>query len=231
MANAFNQPTRWNIFARELEDILAARSLRLSHLDDRHVVYHPEKVRRLQQSLKSPRHLSTLNPEEMERLIAIMKLTDSEQRRMNAALLATAVEMTLMDRIDPETALMASNDVFHILLAAMKAQPEMVMATSVKGSPMSNEGDTGGDTMFIQALDLIDRATLALHASQQATPAQAQVIHAREAYDTYSRSLELLQHSQLPDHEGEDWRFWYQEILHGQELAALRMHPEEGEEL
>ncbi len=39
---------RWNIFARELESILAARGLRLSHLDDRGVVFHREKVRRLQ---------------------------------------------------------------------------------------------------------------------------------------------------------------------------------------
>ena len=231
MANAFNQSARWNIFARELEDILAARRLRLSHLDDRRVVYHREKVRRLQQSLASPRHLSTLNPEEMERLIDIMKLTESEQKRLNAALLATAVEMTLMDRIDAETALMASNDVFHILLAAMNAQPEMVMATGIKGSAISNEGDTSGDSRFIQALDLIDRATLALHASQQATTPQAQVTHAREAFDMYKRSLELLQQSQSPQHESEDWRFWYQEILHGQELAAARIHSEEGEEL
>src|SRR5581483_9507556 len=108
---------RWNIFARELESILAARGLRLSHLDDRGVVFHREKVRRLQHSLKSPGHLTTLNPEEMTRLIATFGLSDLEQQRLRASLLATAVEMTLLDRIDARLALMASEDVFNILLA------------------------------------------------------------------------------------------------------------------
>src|SRR5258708_7350064 len=103
-------PTRWNIFARELEDVLAIRRLRLSHLDDRGVVLHREKVRRLQLSLKSSKHLTTLNPEEMERLTTIMQLTDLEQKRLNAALLATAIERTLMDRVDAQTALMAADE-------------------------------------------------------------------------------------------------------------------------
>src|ERR1039457_4814831 len=96
VANPSSPFTRWNIFARELEDILATRGLKLGHLDDRGVVFHREKVRRLQQSLKSPQHLTTLNPDEMERLTVIMQLTALEQKQLRAALLATAVEMTLM---------------------------------------------------------------------------------------------------------------------------------------
>ena len=220
---------RWNIFARELEDILATRGLRLGHLDDRKVVYHSEKVRRLQQSLESPRHLTTLNPEEMERLTEIMNLTELEQKRLRAALLATAVEMILMDRIDPETALMASDDVFNILFAAMRAQPGMVMASSVKGGAMTGDADISGDAAFTQALDLIDRATLALHVSRYAPHLQAQVVHARQAYDGYTRSIELLRQCQVPEHTSESWRFWYDEAFHGQEIAIVLMQPKEDE--
>jgi len=226
VANPSAQSTRWNIFARELEDILATRGLHLSHLDDRGVVEHREKVRRLQQSLKSPRHLTTLNPDEMERLIAIMQLTDLEQKRLRAALLATAVEMTLMDRVDPQTALMASDDVFHILFAAMKAQPHMVMTTRVKGDTMIDDHDIDGDAAFLQALDLIDRATLSLHVSRNATSPQAQVTHASEARDAYTRSLELLRQCESPRPESEGWRFWYSEACDGQKRASALMQLE-----
>jgi site-specific recombinase XerD len=106
---------RWNIFARELEGILAARGLRLGHLNDRGVVLHPEKVRRLQRSLTSANHLTTLNPEELDRLIALMHLSADEQKRLHAALLATAVEMVLLDRMAQPQALSLANEVFFAL--------------------------------------------------------------------------------------------------------------------
>ncbi len=224
--NPFGLSTRWNIFARELENILNVRGQRLSQLDDRGVVLHREKVRRLQQSLRSPNHLTTLNPEEMERLTEIMQLTDLEQKRLHAALLATAVEMTLLDRVDPQTALMASDDVFNILFAAMKAQPDMVMTTGVKGGAMTEEHSKDSDTTFVQALDLIDRATLAVHVSRNAVSLQAQVAHARDAFDVFTRSLELLQQCQLPHHDSEDWRYWYGEADDGRRMAESLMQLE-----
>lgn len=217
----------WNIFARELEAILATRGLRLSHLDDRGIVFHREKVRRLQQSLKSPRHLTTLNPNEIERLVAIMQLTESEQRQLQAALLATAVEMTLMDRIDSQTALMASDDVFHILFAAMKAQPDRVMTTGVKAGAMIDDLDTFGDSMFSQALDLIDRALLAIHMSRNASSHQAQINNAHEAFDTFAHSLVLLQQCQIPLPESNNWRYWYDEAIDGQKMAETLLLTEE----
>jgi hypothetical protein len=224
--NPSDLSTRWNIFARELENILAAHGLRLSQLDDRGIVLHREKVRRLQQSLRSPGHLTTLNPEEMGRLTEIVQLTDLEQTRLRAALLATAVEMTLLDRVDPQTALMASDDVFNILFAAMKAQPDMVMTTGVKGGAMIDESNTGADTGYIQALDLIDRATLAVHVSRNAVSLQAQVAHARDAFDVFTRSLQLLLQCQVPHHESEDWRYWYGEADDGRRMAESLMQLE-----
>lgn len=222
----FNSNRHWNIFVRELETILTRRGLRLSHLDDRGIVLHREKVRRLQQSLKSPRHLTTLNPDEIERLIRVMQLTELEQKQLRAALLATAVEMILMDRIDPQTAFMASDDVFHILFSTMKAQPDMVMATGVKAGAMSDDSEMYEDKLFAQALDLVDRAILAVHVSHNASSPQAQVVHAREAFDTFARSLLLLQQCQLPSSESDDWHYWYNEAVSGQKLAQSLMQEE-----
>ncbi len=231
MVNPPSLSTRWNIFARELEDILIVRGLKLGHLDDRGIVLHREKVRRLQQSLKSPHHLTTLNPDEMERLMVIMQLTELEKKQLRAALLATAVEMTLMDRVDPQTALMASNDVFAILFAAMKAEPDMVMTTGIKAGAISTEDETGGDTPFLQALDLIDRATLLWHVSQNATTRMAQVVRAGEAFNAFSQSLERLHQSQSPPKHSENWLCWYAEAVNGQQMAASLMKSLKGERL
>lgn len=226
IVHPFRSSNHWNIFVRELEAILLKRGLRISHLDDRGIVLHREKVRRLQQSLKSPRHLTTLNPDEIERLTREMRLTELEQKQLRAALLATAVEMILMDRIDPQTAFMASDDVFHILFAAMKAQPDMVMTTGVKAGAMSDDLDAHGDELFIQALDLVDRAILAIHVSQHAASLQARVVHAREAFDAFTQSLTLLQQCQSPPAESEDWRYWYNEAISGKKMAEALMHVE-----
>lgn len=212
--------TRWNIFARELEDILAVHGRKLSHLDDLSVVLHPEKVRRLQQSLKSPGHLTTLNPEEMERLMVRLELTMMEQSRLRAALLATAVERILMDRIDANVALMASNDVFHILFAAMKARPDTGLK-HVRAATMLEDRETAYDQFFLDALDLIDRATLALHLCQQTTSSPDRFAHARLAHDTYTRSLALLAQTQLPLPDSDIYRYWHEQAAEGQQQAAL----------
>src|SRR5215469_2838319 len=97
----------WNIFVAELVNILATRGLGLGHLDDRAHV-HPEKIRRLRHSLEIPKSFPVLNPDELRQTIIAFRLDEAEERHLVAALLATAVEETLMDRIDPTNALKAA---------------------------------------------------------------------------------------------------------------------------
>lgn len=200
---------RWNIFARELEAILADHGWELGYLDDRGVVYNREKVRRLQKSLRSPGHLATLNPEEMERLIAILHLDEQEQKRLQASLLATAVERTLLDRVDRETAFTASQDVFTILLAAMEADPQKI--TGVKGGRGS-----GTDEPEARVVQLLDRALLAIHIARQASSPQARLFNAQEAMDSVARVVTLVR-----EHweESEDWQNWQREAMAVQRLA------------
>ena len=114
----------YNIFVRELEAILRAHGLKLGHLTTRAEI-HPEIVNRLKRSLKcsqaSPRfHL--INPSDLEKVITTFQLTSNEQLRLRAAILATAVEKMLIDRIGPVNAFAAAEEVFPILLAALHAR-------------------------------------------------------------------------------------------------------------
>jgi len=210
---------RWNIFARELENILGAHGLRLGQLDDRKIVLHREKVRRLQQSLTSPGHLTTLNPEEMARLISALGLSDLEQQRLRASLLATAVEMTLLDRIDPRLALMASEDVFNILFAAMCDRPDMTVARGIKASAFTSNAGSGGDEYFEQALDLLDRAALALSLGTDAPSLSGRATQAREAAAGFAHALQCLQCTQSPAPASREWQYWYTEAEAGWHLA------------
>jgi hypothetical protein len=100
------------------------------------------------------------------------------------------------------------------------------MTTGVKAGVMSEHPETYGDEMFTQALDLVDRAILSIHVSRNAASPQAQVVHAREAFDTFTRSLTLLQQCQSPPSESDGWRYWYNEAMSGQKLAQSLMQVE-----
>jgi hypothetical protein len=212
------QPRRWNIFARELQDILTAHQLRLGQLDDLGLGIHREKVGRLQRSLHSSAHFPTLSPEEIDRLISALQLTIPEQLQIRSALLATAVERILMDRVDPQIAYMAADDVFNILFAAMRAQPSTILA-GVRGDSPADDTEESGDAAFEEALDRIDRATLALHLSRQATAPEAQRAHAQEAAESFAVAVTLLQRVQFPAQDSDEWRVWDEEARHGLQTA------------
>src|SRR5256885_13731819 len=112
---------RWNLFARELEDILRAHHAELGFLDDRANI-HQEKVRRLQQSLLKPKSFPTLTPEELDRVAEVFHLDDMEVMRLRAAVLVSAIERTLMDRINQDDALRAAETMLPVVREAMEKQ-------------------------------------------------------------------------------------------------------------
>jgi hypothetical protein len=220
------QPTRWNIFARELENVLQSRNLRLGQLDNRILFLHPEKVRRLQQSLLSPAHFPTLNPDELDRLEKLLDLTPTETNRLHAAVIATAVERTLMDRIAPDTALMAANDVFELCLATMRTQPDLPLATVVKGGAVASEGDSPSADRFDEVLQYIENGTLALHAARSHTPAGTNPHSAWEAQAAFAEAKSLLNRIGPPKPEQEaraTWEFWYTEADSGYTMATAML--------
>src|SRR5260370_1423805 len=152
----------WNLFASVLQEILAAHGLGLGHLDDRANI-HREKVRRLKLSLKVPKSFPVLNIDEMEQVIAVFQLNRNEQIRLRAAILATSIEETLMDRINPEDALKAAEHIFGMIEQALREHAhDLIGIGAIKGGSMlSGEGEI--DRKLGNALTAIDHATLALH--------------------------------------------------------------------
>ena len=112
-------PGGWNLFASILQEILAAHGLGLGHLDDRANI-HREKVRRLQLSLKVHKSFPVLNIDEMERVVTAFQLNRKEKTRLRAAILATSIEETLMDRINPDDALKAAEQILDIIEQALR---------------------------------------------------------------------------------------------------------------
>lgn len=212
---------RWNIFARELEDVLKAHDLTISRLDNEGIVYYPEKLARLKRSLKAPTAFPTLNPEELERLEKIVPLRPEERARLRAALAAAWVERTLMDRMPPAAALMAADDVFHILLAEMRREPDRPLV-GIKGGAgfVAAEEESGS---LAAALDGIDRGTLALHTARDASG------HAREANSAaaaheFARALDLLERigrsAAEAEADADAWRQAHDEALAGRAAVA-----------
>lgn len=224
MQSPWSDSTRWNIFARELEQVLGARGLQLGMLDDLQVVDHPEKVRRLQRSLNTPKHFPVLNPEEIERLVTTVNLTVDEQNRLRAALVATAVERVLMDRLEPEVALMAANDVFEICLAVMRDDPERSLATVREGRL---QGDlTREDELFAEALDLLDTATMALHGAHSAVNGQTQRDYALTAAETFSRAETTLRAVEISLEYRQTWQAYLNEASKGEAYARTLLDGE-----
>jgi hypothetical protein len=217
---------RWNLFARELEDILAERGLRLGHLDNRKDAYgeplvHREKVRRLQRSLRTPKAFTILNPDELQRVITTFQLTQHEQIRLYAAVLATSVEVTLMDRIHLESALRASEQILPILQQALEAPAAAEALLAVRGGAAAMNPDSTDDTTELdmqceKALDAFDRATLALHMSRTSKGYQEQIERAQQALDGFRLALRLLEKADARLRADEGWQLWHAEAELGE---------------
>ena len=232
---------QWNIFVRELVIVLGKYGMTLSSFYDRTIVPYPEKVRRLQQSLDRPASFPTLNPEELDRLIKALDLTSTEQNQLKAAIIATAAERILMDRVDPDTALRAADEVFHIIFDDMEGRPNSGL-DGIKGDALFVEPEIADDPDFDAALDLIDRATLALHASVHAVTPRVRVTKAREAEATYATAVALLEPNAPPTdtlvtvvtvatpvNESDEKRLWLAEARNGRSRAQALMRPQEGD--
>jgi hypothetical protein len=147
---------RWNLFARELEDLLYKHGYDLNDLT-REAGLHPEKVRRLKQYLALPK-FHILNPEELEQVSMSFAFTGEEQLRLRAAILATAVEETLMNRIDPENALRAAEEIFPLLVEALKHRYGRLSGlAATRGAGMGDEATSINETLdpILERFDVV----------------------------------------------------------------------------
>ncbi len=226
---------QWNIFARELAKLMSVHGLKLSHLYNRQIVYYPEIVRRLQQSLDRPGRFPILNPEELDRLISALHLTPSEENQLKAAIVATSIERTLMDRINQDAALQAADDVFHIVFDALESRTGPALS-HIKGGVFFVEPEIPDDPNLDTALDLIDRATIALYASKDASTPRVRVTTAREADDTFYAALMLLEgvehlSSTTRSPDSDEKEHWRHQTRLGREMAQSLMKHRETDDI
>ena len=215
----------WNLFARVLQEILAEHGLGLGHLDDRANI-HPEKVRRLQRSLKVPKSFPVLNIDEMERVITVFHLNRHDKIRLRAAILATSIEETLMDRINADDALHAAEHILRIIEQALQEHTnDLVGIGAVKGETMRNglPGESEIDRKLGSALTTIDRATLALHLSRNADSQAERVERAQQAREGFISALTQLDNAAANLKAGDAWHAWHDEAQNGLVTAQHRL--------
>ena len=220
---------RWNLFARELEDILGTRGIRLSQLDD-HVGIHREKVRRLRRSLQISKSFPNLNPDEMDQVIEFYRLTDDEVLRLRAAIIATSIEAMLMNRINQEDALKAAEQILPVIESALRqyiAETSGIGALR-GGTALIDDNCTDIDTALDSALDAIDRGTMALHLSRNVFSARERLERMYEARDNFATALAELGEADKAIRVTEVWRMWHDEAKSNHQIAIDRIADLEG---
>lgn len=216
-------PGGWNLFASVLQEILAAHGLGLGHLDDRATI-HREKVRRLQLSLKVPKSFPVLNIDEMERVITTFRLNRKEKIRLRAAILATSIEETLMDRINPHDALKAAEQILVIIEQALQEHAhDLVGIGAVKGGSSMTSEENEIDRKLGDALTAIDHATIALHLSRNADSQVERVECARQARVSFMAALAELDKAAPALKLGDAWLVWHNEAQDGLAAAQSRL--------
>jgi hypothetical protein len=212
----------WNLFARVLQEILSEYGLGLGHLDDRTNI-HPEKVRRLQRSLKIPKSFPVLNIDEMEQVITVFQLKRNEKTRLRAALLATSIEETLMDRINSEDALRAAEQILAIIEQALEEHMhDLVGIGAIKGGAIMS-GESEIDRKLGSALASIDHATLALHLSRNTDAQVERVERAYQARDGFTSAIVELDKAAPSLKANDAWQVWHDEAQNGLTVAQSRL--------
>ncbi|GCF08498.1 hypothetical protein [Dictyobacter arantiisoli] len=206
------ESARWNLFARELEDRLREHGWNFNDLVSE-AGLHPEKVRRLKRSLIQPK-FHILNPEELEQVSMCFAFTGDEQIRLRAAILATAVEETLMNRIDPENALHAAEELFPVLIRALQQRFGQFRGLAATRRMLVIEESSPIHEAIDLILERFDQAMLALYLSRQSQRDYEHLEQATLAHTRFADVLSDLNALCAADPSlarDETWLFWHQE--------------------
>ena len=215
----------WNLFARILQEILVAHHSDLGKLDDHPAIHvHKEKVRRLKKSIQeSAPAFPMLTPDEIDRVITTFHLSEGEQLRLRAAVLATAIEITLMGRIKHTDALMAAEEILPILERVLQNAPLQAMGirTNGRGMPVRNDGDI--DSVLAEALGIMDRATLAFTLSSDVEDHQERLERLHQAERGFEKALTQLNSLASGVKQSASWQMWHDEASHNLALVAQQL--------
>ncbi len=237
-----------NIFARVLEQLLCEKGWErgINALDDisspdpddvfRYSFdgcVHPQKVQRLRQSLCNPQQFPVLNPEEMVRVEKACAFTEAERTRLYAAIVAASMQEVLQKRLNnPAAAYVVVERLFETLANVFLRDQE-------EQGPLStfrHQDETmmqKNEAFFEEALNLIDRATIALqlggsitgrfspHLRHVSPSKPEQVNQAQEAQQALQNAIALLESMQFSAQQEESWQYWHGEARNSLQLAKI----------
>ncbi|HVB24387.1 MAG TPA: hypothetical protein VNG51_20785 [Ktedonobacteraceae bacterium] len=214
---------QWNIFARELTDILASHHIPVAQLY-LHITILPDKVRRLHQSLFIPDSFPLLSQDEIQQLIQVCNLTETEQIRLRAALLTTAIEKLLIERLQPDAALLAASTLFPLIASALQQRFESLSPfdTMHRGDLVLSEDDES-DRVLLSAWQAIDQGSLALHLSYHVASHEERLDQARYARQKFGQSLAELDEVANESENMQSWNNWHMEAQRGLQDAKARL--------
>jgi hypothetical protein len=197
----------WNIFARELQSILEIHGFRLGQLDDRANI-HPQKVARLKRSLIEP-HFYVLTPDELEVVARIFVFTEVERLRLRAAVLVTAIEEMLMDRINQDDALKASEDILPIIYNILAIhKDEQVGLGTIKA-------DEESATLLAElepGMHFFEHGAIQWHHADAAQHTSQKAFYLREAAESFRQALSSFETLDEVIKSSVEYQYWCQEI-------------------
>jgi hypothetical protein len=223
MTNQEALERHWNLFARELENILDAHKLSMSQLETDIGISHA-KVLRLTQSLHLPQNLPVLNPEEMKLVEQTLQLSHEERLHLRASLLATFIQKTLAYRMSRESALLVAEQAFPVILQGLGEQAQgLAMYDTTRWGDGGPIADDGSDAFFDAPWQNIDDADLALQLSYGVDTHAERVGQARSAYASFEQASQDLEDADDGLRTSQLWQDSYQTTQRGLNSASKRL--------
>lgn len=214
---------RWNLFARELENILADHHLQMDALVEL-VDISAEKVRYLIRSLYTPKGLPVLNHEEMKLLEQKLQLRSEESLHLRAGLLATFIQRTFVDRIEADDALLLAEQAFPTILHALEARAQgLVLHEAIRWGAGNPIADDEFDAFFDPTLHMLNDAEMELQLSYGVDTHTTRVAKALTARTYFEQASVELEHADEHIRALQLWHDSYATSQRGLETANKRL--------
>ena len=217
-----------NLFTRELVQILAAHGLQLEQLADL-VDIQPATIQRLQRSLHSSKFSPVLSPDEMELLVTTLLINSTEQGRLKAALLATAIKRLLKDQLGLAYARQITEQIYPLLLGASLRADLGTLGDEEREPGHDASEDIETDMTWVAIGEAMDAADLALQLSRGLSSYTEQVRKIQEARSYLEEALAGLEGMDKAIKSLPIWRTWHQRASkeHKSVIKRLRALGEE----
>jgi hypothetical protein len=223
---------RWNLFARELEDILATHHLKVVDLYAAGI--YREVVRRLRHSLRRPGTFPLLNPDELARVRVYCSLSPQEVWRLRAAVVATAVQRVLYGRIAPSDALRAADELLPLLVGAVESGYVAAVwrHDDAEEAEVQDGAELESDLVLPVELlgaaaeisEALDAGALALHLSRLSHLQSERIRLAHEARLAFTAARTALTERGEPLTASDVGGHWAEEAMRGLEATSEQLY-------